>query len=482
MQAGVVGSAVGPMLNAVQEQTPLVFCSYRTDQAHDDGDIAGQEQMLLAITKYSWTARRPDAIPETIRRGFKAAWTPPYGPAHVSWSSDFNDASIRTEIIPQELIDSRMRVRPNSADIQRAARLLVEARMPLMVVGDEIYKAKAVATAVKLADMLGMPVTQARQLHANFPETHPLWVGNLAGNSLDSIHAKNADAIINVGNKLRHGGATPIVQRGAKFIDMRIDQGREGTALTDLPLVCDVGYGLDDLIAAVEQLLTPALKQKSAERAAEVRSFSERASAARAQPADDPGREESPISADRLTFEVASFADPDAIIVHEAESVALHSFAFNPIGGRELFSHYGVHLGSGVGTAAGVKLARPDRQVICLVGDGSFIFGPTALWNMARLQLPVIIIVYNDHAYGALHSQAIARAPGGRMVQTGRFVPDYLGHPDMNMAAIAKGFGVDGEVVESPVQLREALARARKHTVEGKPYLIDARVARSGVA
>ena len=53
--------------------------------------------------------------------------------------------------------------------------------MPLLVVGDEIYKAKAAGKAVKLAEMLGMPVTQVRQLYANFPETHPLWVGNLAG-------------------------------------------------------------------------------------------------------------------------------------------------------------------------------------------------------------------------------------------------------------------------------------------------------------
>ena len=75
----------------------------------------------------------------------------------------------------------------------------------------------------------------------------------------------------------------------------------------------------------------------------------------------------------------------------------------------------------------------------------------------------------------------IDNVPGGRMVQTGQFVHDYLGQPDMDMAAIAKGFGVDGEVVENPAQLREALARARKHTVEGKPYLIDAQVARKGV-
>jgi thiamine pyrophosphate-dependent acetolactate synthase large subunit-like protein len=202
----------------------------------------------------------------------------------------------------------------------------------------------------------------------------------------------------------------------------------------------------------------------------------------RGQIINSPDWDQAPLIADRLTYEIAKFADPDAIIVHEAGSVALHSFDFNPLGGRELFYYYGAHLGSGVGTAAGVKLARPNQQVICLVGDGSFTFGPTALWNMARLQLPVITVVYNNHAYGGPHGRVINNVPGGRMVQTGQFVHDYLGNPDMDMASIAKGFGVDGEVVHNPTQLREALARARKHTVEGKPYLLDVQVARKGVA
>ena len=101
---------------------------------------------------------------------------------------------------------------------------------------------------------------------------------------------------------------------------------------------------------------------------------------------------------------------------------------------------------------------------------------------MARLQLPVITVVYNNHAYSGPHSRVIANVPSGRMVQTGQFYHDYLGSPDMDMAAIAKGFGVDGEVVHNPRQLREALARARTHTVEGKPYLLDVQVARKGVA
>ena len=318
-----------------------------------------------------------------------------------------------------------MRVRPNPDEVQRAAKLLVEAKMPLMVVGDEIYKAKAAAKAVKLAELLGMPVTQVRQLYANFPEGHPLWVGNLAGGNLNSLtYPKDFDVVINVGNKFQHNGPAPIVPRGPKFIDMRIDHWSMGNVmLTEVPLVADVGYGLDDLIAAVEQLLTPRSSRRSRSAPRRSRSSPRRRATLRARIVNSPDWDQAPMIADRLTWEIAQFADPDAIIVHEAGSVNLHSFDFNPIGGRELFFYYGAHLGSGVGTAAGVKLARPNQQVICLVGDGSFIFGPTALWNMARLQLPVITVVYNNHAYSGPHSrvdrQRAVRAHGAdRPVRT----------------------------------------------------------------
>jgi len=124
------------------------------------------------MTKYSWLARRADMIPETVRRGFKAAWTPPHGPSYISWHSDFNDQKTYAEVITQDKVDPRMRVRPNPVEVERAAKLLVEAKMPLLIAGDEIYTAKASAKAVKLAELLGMPVTQVRQIYANFPEGH----------------------------------------------------------------------------------------------------------------------------------------------------------------------------------------------------------------------------------------------------------------------------------------------------------------------
>ena len=491
MQAGFVGlaNAMGQMFNAFKEQTPVVYYSYRSDTTRRSGrdgfeEVANQEQVVAPLTKYTWLARRADMIPETVRRAFKAAWTPPYGPTYASWHTDFIDENVRTEIITHEKVDPRMRVRPNPKEVERAAKLLVEAKNPLMIVGDELYNAKAVGKAVKLAELIGMPVTQARQVFANFPQTHSLWVANLPGARIDTLEfPKNPDVVINVGNKLQHGSPAPIVPRTAKFIDLRIDSWSMGNVITtEVPLVSDVAYGLDDLIAAIQSIMTASLKSKVEERTEGVRKFTEQAKKLKALVAKNPDWNQNPLLADRLTYEVAQFADKDAIIVHEAGSIGLHSFGFNPLGGRELFFYYGAHLGSGVGTAAGVKLARPNQQVICLVGDGSFVFGPTALWNMARQELPVITVVYNNHAYAGPHSRAIEHVPGGRMVQTGQFVHDYLGNPDMNMADIAKGFGVAGEVAESPGQLKEALARARRATQDGKPYLIDAQVQRTGVA
>ena len=488
MQAGVVGltNAMGQMYNAWKERTPLVFYSYArlgTAALGRDAfeEVPNQDDMVGPITKYRWVAKRADKIPDSVRRAFKAAWTPSYGPSYVSWYMDFDRERIRTEIIDQDKLDPRMRVRPNPTEVEHAADLLVGAERPLMTVGDEVYRAKAIPQAVALAETLGIPVVRGRQIHASFPQNHPLWMGDFT--SVDALaYPTSPDLVINVGDKLQHAGARLKVPRSTRFIDMRNDAESIGLVLrTDVPLVADVAYGLADLQAAVEDRMTPERRAAAKNRLEASRAYRERADAIAAQVSKNPYWNDAPMLSDRVSYEVAAFADSDAIIVDDAGSIGrAHSFQFDPINGREHFHYYGAHLGSGVGTAAGVQLARPGRQVICLVADGSFVFGPTALWNMARLELPVITVVYNNHAYGGPHNRVITQHPGGRMAQTGHFVHDYLGKPDMNMASIAQGFGVQAEVAETPGELQAALARAGRASRDGKPYLIDAQVRRTG--
>jgi len=231
---------------------------------------------------------------------------------------------------------------------------------------------------------------------------------------------------------------------------------------------------LDDLIAAVEQILTPSLKQKRAERAAEVRKFSEWAKSARAQVVNNPDWDQSPIISDRLTWEIAQFADPDAIIVHEAGSVALHSFDFDPMGGRELFYYYGAHLGSGVGTAAGVKLARPNQQVICLVGDGSFVFGSpvAALWAAQQAAAPFLTLVMNNGGYNASKMPVLGLFPDGASRRANAFPGARFNMPP-DYAALARSCHAYGERVEDPAELPRAIERGLSAVQAGQAAVLD---------
>src|SRR4029077_12629044 len=109
------------------------------------------------------------------------------------------------EIIRHELVDPRMRVRPNPVEVQRAAKLLVDARRPLLIVGDEVYKAKAFDKGVELAELLAIPVTQARSVHAVFPQQHPLWIGGMPAIRVESLSYPGGepDLVINIGSKLQ---------------------------------------------------------------------------------------------------------------------------------------------------------------------------------------------------------------------------------------------------------------------------------------
>jgi thiamine pyrophosphate-dependent acetolactate synthase large subunit-like protein len=169
-------------------------------------------------------------------------------------------------------------------------------------------------------------VAQARSVYSNFPQQHPLWVGNIPAVRVETLSYPGGepDLVINIGNKLQHNSAALTVPRRTPFIDMRNDSASIGNVLTTAaPLVADVAYGTEDLLSAVNDLLTPALKARIAERFEEVRAFSARARQMRALVSRNPLWDASPLEADRVTYEVAQWADKDAIVVHEAGSVEI---------------------------------------------------------------------------------------------------------------------------------------------------------------
>jgi benzoylformate decarboxylase len=187
-----------------------------------------------------------------------------------------------------------------------------------------------------------------------------------------------------------------------------------------------------------------------------------------------------PIASGRLGLELDAALEPDAIIVNEclkSGHFVFESMSFGE-GKRGYVGTSGSSLGWGGGAAVGVQLAQPDRQVALMIGDGSLMFGPQALWTMARYEVPVLTVVWNNRNYQTVRHAY--HALGGRSAETGRYPGTFLGDPDIDFTALARSMGVEGELVAEPKDLRAALRRATRATRAGRPYLLDVLVAREG--
>ena len=487
--AGMVGMAnfMGNLYNAWKDNTPTVFCAYKRESSWTSGrnvheEVFDQEILAEPFTQWRWIAKRSALIPEMVRRAFKVSSTPPFGPTYIGYNSDLLlEHPVKAAIIDQGAFNISMRVRPSQKDVERTAKMLIEAESPVLLVGDEIYKFEAFEKAVKFAELLGLPVTTYRSCFDNFPTDHPLFLGDF---SARMRYPAKVDLLLNVGNKLHEGGSRgdDLIPSTIRFIDMRLDARHlVDTYPAELAMVADPNEGLADLTTAVQSMLTPALKAKIKERFEKTKDYTAKLRESRAQSLlKNPRWNSAPVLPQRLAYEVNQVLEKDAYVVNESGSTA--GMRFDPRNGKTRIGSIGAHLGRGVGAAAGVKLAKPNHQVVLLVGDGSFVFGPQALWTMARYDIPVLTVIFNNYSYNGVKDRSIelGATAKGRMRDTGRVPHDWLGDPKMQLAKVAEGFGAKAELVQDPKDIQPALKRGVEATRDGRPYVIEVAVARSG--
>jgi benzoylformate decarboxylase len=141
-------------------------------------------------------------------------------------------------------------------------------------------------------------------------------------------------------------------------------------------------------------------------------------------------------------------------------------------------SHTGNSLGWGVGAAVGAKLAAPDRQVVLSIGDGSLMYSAAGFWTMARYEVPVLTVVWNNRNYQTVRNAAYRY--NRRMAETGKYHGLYLGDPDIDFVKLAESQGVRGERVTNPGDIAAALKRGTAETHAGKPYLLEFVIGRVG--
>src|SRR5271156_3008592 len=155
-------NAMTQMVNSWKDQIPLLVAVASVDQ-----DAMGRDQfqesdhhelMTQPITKWFWQVQSAAAVAETTRRGLKFASTPPCGPVFLSLPSNTLDQRAKAQIWERSKFDVPMRIRPDKDDIDKAARMLIEASNPLVSVGDEITMCRGEKELIELAELLGLPV------------------------------------------------------------------------------------------------------------------------------------------------------------------------------------------------------------------------------------------------------------------------------------------------------------------------------------
>jgi acetolactate synthase I/II/III large subunit len=487
-----VPSASSNMYNAMKDRSALVIASdhIETLASGRDGheDLDDTLEPVKQFTKWRWNVDAATRIPEWTMKAFKLASTPPGGPTFLMFPRDLLVArDVEAEIFLPGTFNIPMSVRADAATIDKMARALLEAKSPLLRAGAEVWGSKAIPQVVELAELLAIPVTsgeerQGFRISCNFPTNHPLFMG---GYSSNMRYPRNVDVILNMGGKLPDPGlGQPQIPRSVKIIDVRIEASDIGN---DYPLylgvAADVKQVAQDLVAAIKSLATAErLQQIRGDRLEQTRQYATRLRQARLQ-AMKADWDKVPLTWERLSSDLNDVLERDAYLVAEFGTEgpkALKCFTFAE-GEKTLIGRTsGDALGWGAGAAAGVKIAQPDKQVICLQGDGGFLFGgqAMALWSMSRYRIPVITVIYNNRSYNETRERAFAE--GGRQAQTSKDMLSYLGDPDVDFVKLAGAFGVPGEQVTTPDQIKPAMKRAARAALDGRPYLIDALVGRTG--
>jgi len=444
-----------PLADAYRDSVPLLVIASQIRADLLDGDRGAfhemRDQLGMAAGAAGWARRATsvEQIPEVINGAWSAMTEGRPRPAYVEIPVDVLTAEGEAETAAAPAPAKRA-ARPE--DVAEAARLLGAAERPLVYAGGGVRWARAADALRLLAEALGAPVAVTCNGKGEFPDDHPLAVGyaRLSADPYREIW-RRSDAVLAVGagfGEIATGGWS--LPNPDQLIRIDVDAAQLGRNMpAAVALHGDAALVLRQLVEALPGQGTGKTSAWVDYARALRRGLRERAAGCDGL---------------RLVEAMSAALGRTGISIGDAASVGMwqlcHLPAYEP-GSFSLPLGFGT-LGFGVPTALGAQAARPDRRVICLCGDGGFLFHGQELATAVQHGLNVVTVVVNDRAFGSIR-RLQERRYGGRIIGADLVNPDF--------AEFARACGAFGARVAGYDEMPEALAAA---FASGKPAVIEA--------
>ncbi|TFG30496.1 MAG: thiamine pyrophosphate-binding protein [Promethearchaeota archaeon] len=476
---GVCFGTVGPgalhlvpgVGTAWSDNIPLVVLVPQVNSKYADSfTLQGnldQITMFKPITKYQKTVRKIEEIPYAVQKAFREAVGNRPGPVLLEIYEDAFLSNVEEKDIPIVQPEGYRAIFNPSIDdnlIIKSLDLLLKAKRPLIVSGGGVARAEAWNELKELAEYLQIPVITTFMGIGTISNESKCLIGSSMGNDVVLQAARRADVVLALGCRFTFvmgHGMEPYWKNSQKLIQVDIDPSMIGR---NKPITLGI---VGDCKKFLEKIVKNAKNIKQVEN----RQWLDKLILAKKNSITSiiskASKASEPINSRFLVSQVFEFMDEDAILI--ADGGEIEAFTLEQINLHKprpplstLISACMGHLGVTIPYGLGAKLAKPEKQVIAIAGDGAFMFNVQDLETAVRLGLKnLIYVVSNNNAWGSMKSfQKFSKKKHYIDV-------DFSG---FNYAACAEGFGCYGERVTKPNDIKPALERAKN---SNKPAVID---------
>jgi len=479
---GMTNAATG-VANAALDCIPMVVIAgdvpshYYGKHPHQEVNLhadGAQFEIYRPFVKRAWRVERPELFPEIIEKAFQLAENGQPGPVLVDVPMDIFSMDVDPALFERQLKNAKVFSQPtvDEATAEKIVNLLAAAEKPVIYAGGGILLADAADELKALVEHLGLPVAHSLMGKGALPDDHPFILGMTGfwGTQYINDACRNADWILALGTRFKEADSSSWYPEytfdipKTKLIQIDIEPGEIGRNYpVEIGVVADLKQALKTLLKVARKIVPQGIGRETLKK-----EIAENQSAFNQRNRELELSDAFPMMPERILAEVREVLPKDAIITTDVgwnkNGVGQQFPIYEP--GSILIPGGYATMGFGGPAAMGAKLARPDKVVIALIGDGGFGQNPAQLATARHEEIAVIWLIMNNNAFGTIAGLEKAHyhtTYGTVFEKDGQSTsPDY--------AALARAYGVEGIRINSASEFKPALEKA---IALNKPVVLD---------